>query len=102
MTPRDNGKNWEREVAKDLGGNRTGPTGKNSVDVDYPHVGIECKYQSKLSLRSDDLAQARKNAADAGYTNWALLLKRRGGRDKLAVIEYDYLLELLEAKYGRV
>ena len=53
-------KDWEREVARDLGGKRTGPRGFDVPDV----VGLpiefapECKYQKRLSLKDADLKQA--------------------------------------------
>lgn len=97
MTPRDNGKAWEREVARDFDTNRTGPTGKNDCDINYAPVGIECKYQGRLSLRTDDLTQARRNAGDRP---WALVLKERGGRVKLMVLDYDHGVELLRKVYG--
>lgn len=94
MTPRSVAwKSWEREVAKDLGGKRTGPRGTNTPDVHDVPGGLqpECKYQGRLSLKAGDLEQAEKNARGLP---WALFLRKARSSKKYVVVEYDYFLEL--------
>lgn len=38
----------ERTIAKRLGGKRTGPQGRMSVDVAHPLYSIECKHRKEL------------------------------------------------------
>ena len=83
---RNRGKSWEREVAKDLGTTRTGPTGYGDPDVKFDPIAIECKSMSRISLRKDHLEQASKNAKGKP---WVLLLKEVGTGVKLAVMPYD-------------
>jgi hypothetical protein len=94
---RNNGKVWEREVAKALGTTRTGPTGFGDPDVKYEHIAIECKYQSRLSLKQADVAQATLNAKGKP---WALLLRERNTGTRLAVLPYDLFIELTNERFG--
>lgn len=85
---------WERTVARDLGGERTGPTGRDLPDV----KGIwllapECKYQKRLAYREADWEQARENAEGVGLVP-ALFLKERGGKRIRVVMDYADFLEL--------
>jgi hypothetical protein len=85
-------KAWEREVARDLGGTRTGPTGRDTPDVsDVALIGPECKYQGKFGYKEADFTQARENAEKVGRMP-ALFLKERGGKRKRVVMDYlDYI-----------
>ena len=38
-------KHAEREIARLLGGKRSGPTGKSQVDVEHPDLAIEVKHR---------------------------------------------------------
>ena len=67
-------KNWEREVATDLGGKRTGPRGEDIPDIDITDVGVEAKLQKRLALKKIDIDQARDNARGLP---WVLALKER-------------------------
>jgi hypothetical protein len=97
LTPKTNGKTWEREVARDLGTRRTGPTGFGDPDVEYDFIGIECKYQGKLSLKAADVRQAKANSAGRP---WALLLREAHTGTRLAVIPYDLFIELTLQRFG--
>lgn len=53
----------ERAIAKRLGGRRTGPLGKQSVDVEHPTWAIECKERKTLPAWLEEaLAQAERAA----------------------------------------
>ena len=41
-------KHAEREIARLLGGKRSGPTGKSQVDVEHPDLAIEVKHRKNL------------------------------------------------------
>lgn len=96
MTPRDNGKVWEREVAKAFGTTRTGPRGLAVADVEYPHVAIECKYQNRLSLKKRDLEQAKHNAYGKP---WSLCLREAKTGVRLAVVDFDEYVKLVRYYY---
>lgn len=82
-------KAWERQVAHDLGGSRTGPRGFGLPDVSgVPIIGPECKYQARLAMNEADWLQARENAIRRGLLP-GLFLKERGGRRKRVVFDYD-------------
>lgn len=85
---------WERQVAADLGGERTGPMGKDLPDVSgVPVIAPECKYQKRLALNEADFQQARDNATKIGKLP-VLFLKERGGKRKRVVMDYDDYLTL--------
>lgn len=82
-------KAFERRVAKDLGGERAGPTGKNGPDVIGIPLAPECKYMQKLSLRTEHINQAIRNAGDLP---WALFLQEGGTSRRYVVLDYDTFL----------
>lgn len=41
-------KTHERRTAKTLGGVRTGPTGRNTNDVEHGWLAVECKHRKSL------------------------------------------------------
>lgn len=85
-------KKWEREVAADLGGQRTGPQGKNLPDVSGIEIAPECKYYSALMLRTRDLDQAKFNAKEKP---WVIPMKAKGDRKgAIAILPYDFFVEL--------
>ena len=43
-----NWKNFERRVAKKVGGKRIPITGRKGLDIDHPTLDIECKYRRKI------------------------------------------------------
>lgn len=96
-------KAWEREAARDHGGLRTGPTGCDDPDVSgLALIGVECKYQGKLSFKEADMQQARDNAAKIGLRP-VLLLKERGNVRRAVRLDYDdwlylYKLALIGAR----
>jgi hypothetical protein len=58
---RNRGKNFERSVAKLLGGKRMGIMGK--VDVEHPLFSIECKSR-KSFVACEWMDQAKRNCSD--------------------------------------
>ena len=91
-------KAWEREVANDLGGKRTGPRGEDLPDVvDLPDgFAPECKYQKRISLKTEDLKQAQHNARG---NEWALFLREARSGRRYVVIQYDTFLTFWNARY---
>lgn len=90
-------KAWERKVAKDLGGTRTGPRGHDLPDsIDAPLIAPECKLYEKFIFLEADMEQARNNAKNIpGDKLPAVFIKekKRGGR--MAVrMDYDDFLYL--------
>lgn len=90
-------KQWERDVAAALGGSRSGPTGRDTPDVDVEYLAPECKYQKRLAYRESDWTQAKENAAKVGKVP-ALFLKERGGKRKRVVMDFDQFVELFKMK----
>ena len=86
-------KDWEREVAKDLGGKRTGPRGFNLPDVsELPgDFSPECKYQKRLSLKDADLKQAEHNARKK---EWALFLREARTGRRFVVVPYKTFIKM--------
>jgi hypothetical protein len=86
-------KDWEREVARDLGGTRTGPRGFDVPDViDLPDgFAPECKYQKRLSLKNVDLEQADHNARGK---EWALFLREARTGRRFVVVPYKTYIKM--------
>ena len=93
---RKQGKDWEREVARDLGGKGTGPRGFDVPDVvDLPiEFAPECKYQKRLSLKDADLKQAEHNARKK---EWALFLREARSGRRFVVVPYKTFLKMWDA-----
>ena len=88
-------KAFERECAKDLGGTRTGPLGFGLPDVSgLSDLAPECKSQARLTLRGKDIDQAIRNAGHVNKKWWCLLLRENRTAKKLAVLPYEYFVEL--------
>ena len=89
-------KDWEREVARDLGGTRTGPRGFDVPDVINLPKGFapECKYQKRLSLKDADLKQAEHNARK---NEWSLFLREARSGRRFVVVPYKTFLKMWEA-----
>jgi hypothetical protein len=89
-------KDWEREVARDLGGTRTGPRGFDVPDViDLPgDFAPECKYQKRLSLKDADLKQAAHNARGR---EWAVFLREAKTGRRFVVVPYKTFLKMWDA-----
>lgn len=88
-------KAWEREAAKELGGTRTGPLGKDLPDVsDVPLVAPECKLYERFVFLEADMEQARTNAQNIPGGKMPVLLlkeKKRGGRKAVRMDWEDFL-----------
>lgn len=89
-------KDWKREerlVGKALGGTRSGPKGSNVPDLEgTPGISVECKLLPHFRLTKKDLDQARENATEG--TEWVLTMKKRGARERLAVIDFQFFAKL--------
>lgn len=88
---RTRGKVWERQVAKDLGTRRTGPTGMDDSDVVHSTLGIECKAYKRIAFRAADWLQCKSNAKGRVPV---LLIKELNTGERVAIISYDYFLAL--------
>ena len=88
-------KAWERKVAKDLGGTRTGPRGHDLPDsIDAPLIAPECKLYEKFIFLEADMEQARNNAKNIpGDKLPAVFIKekKRGGRMAVRMDYEDFL-----------
>lgn len=90
-------KRWEREVAADFGGKRTGPTGQGLPDVSGTPIAFECKYRGKFSIKRTDVEQAIRNAKNRP---WAVCLRIKRSRLKYVVLPYDLFYEMYHNFYG--
>lgn len=95
---------WERKVAKDLGGSRTGPRGMDLPDcIDAPLVAPEAKLYERFIFLEADMEQARQNARNIPGDKIPVLFlkeKKRGGRVAVRM-DYDGFMQLYElAKKG--
>lgn len=89
MTASRTWKKMEQWWAELHGEERSGPTGRDLPDTtnnNWP-VGIECKLQTKRTLRTKDMEQAAENAAKCGLP-WMLVLHEKGSEylDDLVVM----------------
>lgn len=88
-------KTWkriEREKCRELGGERSGPTGRDTPDCDdRVHVALEVKSYKTFTFLTKDWEQAVNNAAKVGKPP-VLAVKERGqnGRDKVQMRLSDY------------
>ena len=82
-------KTWkrvEREKCRALGGERSGPTGRDLPDCDKKvHVALEIKAYKKLVFLSEDWQQAVDNAAKVG--RMPVLNVREGGRGGRDIVQ---------------
>ena len=74
--------NWKKvelAMCRELGGERTGPTGRDLPDcIGTPGLGLEVKAYKKFVFLTEDWNQAVENAAKLGVI--PALLVREGGR----------------------
>jgi hypothetical protein len=99
-------KTWkrvEREKCRQLGGERSGPTGRDDpVCKDIPLIGMEIKAYKRLVFLTEDWNQAVENAAK--YDLIPVLNVReggRGGRDQVRLTrEGWWALETLAGPSG--
>lgn len=85
-------KAWEREVARDHGGTRSGPTGFDSPDVTgVALIAPECKYQGKMGFKEIDMQQARDNAAKVNLMPVVFLKEARTNRRAVRLDYADWL-----------
>lgn len=75
-------KRIEREKCRELGGDRAGPTGRDTPDCVGLRVGLEIKYVKKFTFLTTYWEQAVDNAAKLGIPPvLAIKEAKRGGRD---------------------
>lgn len=81
-------KRRERQVAAILGGKRTGPTGRDDVDVQHPLVAVEVKARKALPVWAMQCLEQARSARSAGGKPPIAVLIGRGMRidDGLVVI----------------
>lgn len=96
-------KAFEREIAKTLGGRRTGPRGFGLPDVSDIPIAVECKHVAKLSVRTAWLDQASSNSK--GKKPWALIVREKpgtgGGRARtIVVMDFDQWKIMYEEVYN--
>jgi len=89
-------KRVEREKCRELGGERSGPTGRDTCDCADPvRVGLEIKSYKTFTFLTKDWEQAVENAAKVGKIP-VLAVKERGrnGRDQvqMRVIDHGWML----------
>src|SRR4051812_44649844 len=88
-------KTWkriEREKCRELGGERSGPTGRDTPDCDdRVHVALEVKSYKTFTFLTKDWEQAVNNAAKVGKPP-VLAVKERGqnGRDMVQLTRPDW------------
>lgn len=90
----DQWKAWERQLAADLGGVRTGPRGFGLPDVSDIPISVEAKYMQRLALRGDHMAQAILNAQGRP---WVLALREAKTGRRVVTVDYKFFVELYEA-----
>jgi hypothetical protein len=84
-------KRVEREKCRELGGERSGPTGTDTPDCTGIRVGLEIKYVKKYTFLTTYWEQAVENAAKAGLPPvLAIKEAKRGGRDCIQMFTRDY------------
>lgn len=77
--PSSNWKKVELELCRELGGERTGPMGRDLPDCSgTPGIGVEIKAYKKFVFLSEDWRQAVENAEKLGVI--PVLVVREGGR----------------------
>lgn len=79
-------------MCRELGGERTGPTGRDLPDcIGTPGIGIEIKAYKKFVFLTDDWNQAVENAAKLGVIPVLLVREGgRGGRRHVQMYERDF------------
>jgi len=88
-------KRWkrvEREHCRELGGERSGPTGRDLPDcIDTPGIGLEVKSYKTFTFLTKDWEQAVDNATKLGVVP-ALVVKEtgQGGRHLVQMREFDF------------
>jgi hypothetical protein len=91
-------KRVEREKCRELGGERSGPTGTDTPDCFGVRVGLEIKYVKKYTFLTTYWEQAVENAAKAGLPPvLAVKEAKRGGRDCAQMFTRDYFALMKQA-----
>lgn len=84
--PSSNWKKVELKKCRALGGERTGPTGRNLPDCKgTPFIGLEVKAYKRLVFLTEDWHQAVQNASKLGVE--PVLNVREGGRGGRDVVQ---------------
>jgi hypothetical protein len=80
-------KDLERRVARALGGERSGPLGRNSSDATGTSFAVECKRTTRYSLRRPWIDQARRQAKQEGRP-WLLVISEHNDRRPIVVLDF--------------
>lgn len=84
---------FERRICELLGGKRSGPLGDSVCDCIGTPFSPEIKHgYGKFALRSDWIAQARKNQVPG--KPWILVQAPKHSRTPLVTLEFDVFVEL--------
>lgn len=80
-------------MCRELGGERTGPTGRDLPDCEgTPFIGLEIKAYKKFVFLTEDWEQAVRNAEKLGVAPVLLVREGgRGGRRQVQLKETDYI-----------
>ena len=83
----------ERKKCRTLGGERSGPTGRDTPDCDDSvHVALEVKHYKKYVFLTKDWEQAVENAAKVGKIPVLNVREKgRGGRDCVQLDLIDFI-----------
>jgi hypothetical protein len=91
-------KNWkrfERRVAQRSGGRRISVADRETdLDVEHPHLGIECKYREKLSQYLKDWYQQAENGSKDAQIPVVAIGEKNSSRI-FALLDFDDLILLL-------
>lgn len=91
----------ERQVARDIGGERTGPTGKDSPDVLHDEWGPECKYGQERWYTANMKAAFAQAENNARGKKWFVVTHEKNTRNRYVTIPYKWFIELIkENKHG--
>lgn len=96
MTKSQQWKATERELAKAMGGIRTGPRGTNTPDVIHPRWSPECKFGQPRWFSAQlnkDIEQAKRNA---GGKKWFIYIREAVTGRRFIVVPYQEFIELLK------
>lgn len=97
-------KEAERELARDMGGTRTGPRGFGLPDVIHPRWAPEIKYGEQRWFTAQLLKDIKQAETNAKGMPWFVYLREKITGRRFVVVPYkDFirLLKLENEKYER-
>ncbi len=87
----------ELRVAKALGGTRSGPLGKHSSDINGIPYSAEVKRTTRYQLRQAWITQARRQGKQE-HKPWLLIIAEHGDRNPIAVVDFSWLVQVLNER----